>query len=78
MRTVSVPERVVQMAVDGPIRGACIEFAVAVDWPELRLTEEQVLANAIARAANRPEPYPDHSIFTVRVPYVLRSPNAAL
>jgi hypothetical protein len=50
-------------------KGACIEFAVEVDWPELRLTEDQIITNACARAAGQPEPYPDHSIFSVRIPY---------
>lgn len=44
------------------------EFPVKADWPELRLTEEQILANGIARAYDQEEPYPDHSIFSVRVP----------
>jgi hypothetical protein len=56
-------------AVGKPL-GTCVEFAVAVDWPELQLTEEQIVANAIACANGQRDPYPDLSIFTVRVPYV--------
>ena len=70
MRVVTVPEAVVRRAAYGPYLGTVLEFAVAVDWPELRLTEDQVITNAVARAAGQPEPYPDRSIFTVRVPFL--------
>jgi hypothetical protein len=40
---------------------------VRVDWPELRLTEEQVFANAAAHAFNQPEPFPDPSIFLIEL-----------
>ena len=68
-RRIEIPQRVLDRAVEGPIEGNCVEFAVSVNWPELRLTEGQVITNACARAAGQPEPYPDHSIFVVRVPY---------
>jgi hypothetical protein len=44
-------------------------FAVKVDWPELQLTEEQLWQNAVARGFGDPEPFPDPSIFVVKVPY---------
>jgi hypothetical protein len=68
VRTISIPQHVIDAATSLP-KGACIEFAVEVDWPELRLTEDQIITNACARAAGQPEPYPDHSIFSVRIPY---------
>ena len=70
MRSITIPEHVLRRAVEGPFVGTCLEFAVSVDWPELRLTEEQVMANAIAWAAGKEKPYPDHSIFSVTLPYL--------
>lgn len=40
---------------------------VKVDWPELRLTEEQVLANAIALADGAEAPHPDRTYIEVVV-----------
>ena len=62
MRTISV----------GPIdwdtcRGAYASIPVAVDWAELRLTEDQIAANAIALPKSEPQPFPDPSIFEVRI-----------
>lgn len=70
MRTITIPADVIRRALNGPIQGTHLEFAVAVDWPELRLTEEQIIANAIALANGERSPYPDHSIFSVTIPYV--------
>ncbi len=71
MRRITVPQNVIDRAAHGPIQGARLEFAVHVNWPELRLTEDQIVTNAVARAAGQPEPYPDHSIFSVVVPFAV-------
>lgn len=47
------------------IDGVAAVVPVKVNWPELRLTESQVVANTLARLDNAPEPYPDHSTFYV-------------
>jgi hypothetical protein len=66
MRSIHVPATMLRAARWGSgLPGARIEFPVAVDWPELRLTEDQVMANAIARAWGLPEPYEDHSTFAI-------------
>ena len=70
MRTITIPEKVLRRAFEGPYIGASLEFAVSVNWPELMLTESQIIANAIARAYDRPEPFPDHSIFSITIPYL--------
>jgi hypothetical protein len=44
-------------------RYACV--AVRVDWPELRLTESQLLANAVARVNDQPLPFDDNSFFSI-------------
>jgi hypothetical protein len=49
------------------IVGARAAIPVMVDWPELRLTEEQVLANAWALAYGERTPYPDHSMFVIEI-----------
>jgi hypothetical protein len=38
---------------------------VRVDWPELRLTESQLLANAVARVNDQPLPFDDNSFFSI-------------
>lgn len=40
---------------------------VKLDWPELRLTQDQVVANAVAKANGRDEPYPDPSFVVIVV-----------
>ena len=69
MRRITIPHHVMERLAHGPIEGTCVEFAVSVNWPELRLTEAQVIANAIARAQGHDEPFPDHSIFAVTLPW---------
>jgi hypothetical protein len=79
VRDIKIPEHVVRKAIyrpppDPALAGNCLVFAVSVDWPELRLTEDQIVANAVARVAGvagAEPPYPDHSIFTVTLPFVL-------
>lgn len=70
MRSIAIPIEVLARAAHGPVAGTCLEFAVAVDWPELQLTEAQMIANAIALANGQRDPYPDLSIFSVTVPYL--------
>ena len=69
MRNITIPQWVLKRAVNGPIEGAWLEFPVQVSWPELRLTEEQILANAVAWVSGAPLPYDDNSIFSVILPY---------
>lgn len=38
---------------------------VKVDWPELRLTEHQLVVNAFANAYDLEPPYPDNTFFDV-------------
>lgn len=59
-----------QRIVNGPMVGRSLIVPVCVDWPELRLTEEQMLANAVAIANGQPPPFPDPSIFDIELPYV--------
>lgn len=40
---------------------------VKVDWPELRLTDDQIAENALALAAGVDAPHRDRSMFTVEV-----------
>jgi hypothetical protein len=62
-RTIRLP------AIDwGEIKGVAAVFPVIVGWPELQLTPDQHLANAIAALDGQPEPYPDPSIINVEVP----------
>lgn len=74
MRTIKIPQAVIDRAVHGPITGVCLEFAVSVDWPELQLTEEQIFANVLAHLDGLETPYPDQSIFSVTVPWATPIP----
>ena len=70
MRTIKVPEWVIKQAVNGPFIGRVLHMPVHVDWPELQLTEGQVVANSIAFADGEPSPYPNLSMFIIELPYV--------
>lgn len=62
MRTITIP------SIDWAfVEGTCVVVPVKVGWPELQLTEEQKLANAIARANDAEPPYPDLSMIEVRI-----------
>lgn len=70
-RTIEIPQRFIDRVARGPIAGRCLVVPVAVNWPELRLTEAQLLANAVALANGEREPYPDPSIFSIKLPWAL-------
>ncbi len=50
------------------IQGVAAVIPVKVDWPELRLTEEQMLVNSMALCVGWEAPYPDRSFIDVIVP----------
>jgi hypothetical protein len=52
---------------DQPFEGTALVIPVKVDWPELQLSEAQHVANAFASVAGRPTPYPDLTVFSVRL-----------
>jgi hypothetical protein len=62
MRTVRIPAINWEKA-----QSVRVSVPVVVDWPELLLTEDQIVANAIAKANNQEELYPDHSMFVVEI-----------
>jgi hypothetical protein len=66
VRRITIPRYVLETARAS--RYAVLEWTVAVDWPELRLTEDQIVANAVALANGHPSPYPDHSIISIVLP----------
>lgn len=49
------------------VEGARACVPVVVDWPELRLTMDQIVANAVAKLDGQPEPFPDHSFINVEI-----------
>ena len=67
-RTITLPQAFADALVQTPA-GRMLEIPVEVNWPELQLSERQILANALARSAGQIAPYPDPSIFSIRVPY---------
>lgn len=71
MRIVKVSVKAITAAPLGPAGGRTLHIPVTVDWPELQLTDAQRLANAAARVAGVATPYPDQSLFTLEVPYVV-------
>ena len=66
MRSIKIPFNQVKEWMDHPV-GAAGCFIVLVDWPELQLTEDQRLANAVARVDGNAEPFEDKSIFQVEI-----------
>ena len=45
--------------------GKALVIPIHVNWPELRLTEEQILANAVAVAYDKEMPYPDPALISL-------------
>ncbi len=72
MRAVKIPADVLRRMHTEPMHGRAMLVPVQVNWPELRLTESQRLANAIWSSGDRrtERPFPDHSIFDIEIPYI--------
>lgn len=51
---------------DGPGHSVC--HPVHVNWPELQLTEAQMMANALAASAGLDVPYPDPALIDLIIP----------
>lgn len=66
-RTITVGAKMVEMAARGEFSGVRLVFPVQVDWPELQLTESQMLTNVAALANGQEPPFPDRSVFMVVV-----------
>ena len=66
MRSVHIPFEQVKEWMDNPV-GVAGCFLVLVGWPELQLTTQQELANALARVDGKPEPYENKAIFQVEI-----------
>lgn len=65
MRTIKIPFAVLLAALKSPCPR--LSYCVEVGWPELRLTEEQIIANAAAHVNGQETPYPNLSIFNVEL-----------
>lgn len=65
MRTIRIPADDIRLATQSP--GRCVVVPVKVDWPELQLTEAQIVQNALAFAEGKPRPFPDRSVFQVEL-----------
>jgi hypothetical protein len=70
MRVIVIPAEAIKATRNGSphIPGAYVVVPVKVDWPELRLTESQIIENAVALANGQPEPHDDNSVFLVQLP----------
>lgn len=60
MKQIVIPADVMQRVLD-TTNGSRTVLPVKVSWPELRLTDDQMFANAVAHSKGRTEPYPDPS-----------------
>jgi hypothetical protein len=65
-RTIVIPIEPIHRWLANPI-GRRVVVPVKVDWPELQLTVDQVVQNAIAIAYGQPRPHEDKSIFDVEI-----------
>ena len=66
MREVAIDRKQVEAWLKNPM-GAYLCFPVKVGWPELQLTEQQILENSLAMLGPNPMPHEDQSIFNVVV-----------
>lgn len=68
MRTIQIPLSViVRGAAENRDNVRSVIVPVIVDWPELQLTEEQTLENALARSNGAAEPFPNPAMFGVEI-----------
>lgn len=69
--------------IDGPAllalfnqtEGPFVDIPVSVDWSELQLTNEQRMVNALAALEEKKQPFPDPSVFILRIPIVVKLPD---
>ena len=66
MRQVIVSRETIQSWLNDQ-KGRCLAIPVKVGWPELQLTEQQILENSLALLGPNPIPHNDNSIFNVVV-----------
>ena len=67
MRTIQVPLEAVVRWLDKGVGRSCIIPVVNTAFPELRLTEDQILANVIARDNDEPPPFEDHQFISIEI-----------
>lgn len=67
MRRITIPEATVELAASTELKGRSVIVPVKLDWPELQLTHDQIVANAVARAEGLPDPHPDLSIVSIEL-----------
>lgn len=66
MRTIEIPLEAVVRWLDEGVGRSCV-IPVKVGWPELTLTNDQILANAVARDNDEPDPFPDNSYISIEL-----------
>jgi len=70
-RTIRLPKEVLieARARWRTMGGRSLVILIHLNWPELRLTEAQIMANACARAAGTDTPFPDPALACVEIPW---------
>ena len=68
MIEINVPLEAVRMATSLSTSGDSVEFVAEMNIPELRWTDEQILANARALVNGEPMPFPNRNLFRVVLP----------
>ena len=66
MREIKIPLKKIESWQKNLI-GKSLEIPIKVDWEELQLTEEELFANSVAWANGGEIPFPDKSIFCVKI-----------
>lgn len=69
MLTIKIPKHITNRLVNGPRVGRHLVCVLDLGWPELRLTEEQILANAVAIAYGDEPPFPNKNLVALELPY---------
>ncbi|KKN42475.1 hypothetical protein LCGC14_0712850 [marine sediment metagenome] len=64
MRTIRLPAKVLQ---EYEWKGRYSVCTVKVDWPELQLTDDQIVANAHAMLYGQERPHPDLSLISIEI-----------
>ena len=65
MRAIRIPAKLLAEPLKWGAKRRVI--TVKVDWPELRLTEDQIVANVLATVHGAERPYPDLSFISIEL-----------
>lgn len=69
MRTIRIPKQITARLLTEKPLGRALVVPLHLGWPELSLTEGEILANAVAVAYGKERPYLDRNLVNLELEY---------